>query len=159
MTKNLPTFEQKKEFLQDLDYTAVQACALYYFHNFKVESNDLDTFQVSVLNNALIESSLLFLRKINEFFGCRRTECRAKDFIPEYVPVYLFENIFDKRLIDNHVCHMTYENVIRGKINWAEFLTHYVPKAKDMFISFCKSLNKKEPDYFEGFIPLFLQRK
>ena len=150
-------FEQRKAFLYDLDYTALQASALYYFHNFKVNSKDLPDFQVNIINNALIESSLLFLRKINEFFGCKRGECHAQDFIASFVPVFLFDSQEDKRLIDNHVCHISYENVVGGKVDWYVFLNKYVPRAKSMFIEFCRSLNKKDPTYFRDFSSLFLQ--
>ncbi|HAL95752.1 MAG TPA: hypothetical protein DCP55_07485 [Chitinophagaceae bacterium] len=158
MKKDPLTFEQKKAFLQDLDYAAVQACSLLYIQDFKVKSNDLDEFQLSIIHDSLIESSLLFLRKINEFFGCKRDACRATDFIPEYKSGFLFESKKDKELVDNHVCHITYENVLNGKKDWADFLKLYVPKAKDMFITFCHSLNDTSPEYFKDFIPVFFRK-
>jgi hypothetical protein len=159
MKKDHLTFKQKKAFLHDLDYAAVQACALFYIQDFQVKSSDLDKFQLSIIHDSLIESSLLFLRKINEFFGCIREDCKATDFIPEYNSGFLFESKEDKKLIDNHVCHITYENVFSGKKDWAGFLALYVPKAKDMFITFCKSLNKTNPEYFHAFTPVLLRNR
>ena len=86
------TFEQKKAFLNDIRYVLVQARALKdYFETGAKQSLIAHPFEQTI-HNALVESSLSFLRKVNEFFGGDR-EASVRLFLPNYKRHWLWDRL------------------------------------------------------------------
>jgi hypothetical protein len=99
------------------------------------------------VHNAMLESSLSFLRKINEFFGCRREAC-IKVFLKDYPKEWLWgKDDFD--LLNDRVMHLSLCEAREGKYNWLNFYKTHLVEAETRFDAFLNELKKTHPEYFE----------
>ena len=60
----------KKSFLHDLIYVMQQAMLFQAYYSSCANEDLSDSKFQGLVHNAVLESSLGFMRKINEFFGC-----------------------------------------------------------------------------------------
>ncbi len=142
----MSTFEDRRRFLVDLEYVFSQAAA---FHNFYASgaANRLSGHPIfEAVHNALLESSLSFLRKANEFFGENR-DIAASDFLPRFGKNWLFTKE-DSSLLNNRVMHLSVEEVKRGKMDWTAFLERNLPEAQKRYSAFVVQLRRECPEYF-----------
>jgi len=113
-------------------------------------------YNMQIVHNAVLESNLLFLRKLNEFFGKRS----QKDG-DETIRAYHFGDFQDNGWFltpDEHdelnlrVAHISHFEVTKGKRNWEDIFTQKVPialeKAKN-FLSFLMSNSEIEKELKE----------
>src|SRR6266536_1323777 len=111
----MSTFEDRRRFLVDLEYLFRQAAA---FHEFYASgaANRLSGHPIfETVHNALLESSLSFLRKANEFFGGNR-DIAASDFLPGIGRNWLFTKE-DSTLLNDRVMHLSLEEAKHGKVD------------------------------------------
>jgi hypothetical protein len=139
------TFEQKKAFLKDVRYVLAQARALKdYFETGAKASLIAHPFEQTI-HNALVESSLSFLRKVNEFFGHDREES-VRLFLPTYKLQFLWEKA-DVELLNDRVMHLSLEEAQNGKIDWTDFYRKHLGEAERRFAEFYVALEQEHPEY------------
>jgi hypothetical protein len=97
-----------------------------------------------VIHNALLECSLAFLRKSNEFFGgCSQTSVRV--FFPDYPLQWLWSKA-DSELLNDRVIHLSTGEAIRGKIDWSVFYGTHLPEAERRFAEFRARVEGELPE-------------
>jgi hypothetical protein len=140
-------FQQRKAFLADLEYILEQARAFRdYVRSGTKKELERHPFE-QIIHNALLESSLSFLRKINEFFGGHR-EASVCLFLPDYPRQWLWDQA-DSDLLNERVMHLSLCEAREGKLDWAAFYSAHLPEAERRFDEFLLTLNDKHPDYFQ----------
>jgi hypothetical protein len=135
----MSTFEDRRRFFGDLDYVFTQAAA---FHDFYASgaANHLSRDPIfQTVHNALLESSLSFLRKANEFFGGSR-DIAAADFLPSIGKNWLFTKE-DSTLLNDRVMHLSLEQAKHGKVDWAAFFERNLPEAQKRYSALLISLD------------------
>jgi hypothetical protein len=141
------TTAQKKIFLTDVCYVLMQARA---FHDYTVLGG-LAIFAGHPLgqriHNALLESSLSFLRKVNEFFG-KNFEASVRVFFPDYPLSWLWDKT-DCDLLNDRVMHLSLAHAIDGDVDWTQFLATHLPEAESRFDAFLERLRREQPELFE----------
>ncbi len=142
-----PSDEEKKHFLGDLKYLVDQIQVLPSL----IESKQLPLlrdYEINlVIQNALIESSLSFLRRLNEFFGGTGREISVRHYFPERKPVFLFEGK-DHEVVNGWVMHLSLRRVREGTKDWEVFLTKYSSKTKSLYETFINELKADQPHLF-----------
>jgi hypothetical protein len=143
----MSTFTERQRFLVDLSYVFDQAAA---FRQFYATGADKclsgHPVMLQTVHNALLESSLAFLRKINEFFGGNR-DISISDYLPAETKRWLFSKK-DSTLLNDRVMHLSLDEAKYGKIDWTAFFQRNLPKAECRFQTFVAQLRKENPEYF-----------
>jgi hypothetical protein len=101
------------------------------------------------VHNALLESSLSFLRRANEFFDGNR-DIAASDFLPSIGKTWLFTKD-DSTLLNDRVMHLSLEEAKNGKIYWAAFIQRNLPEAQKRYAAFVAQLCLVRPLKFQRF--------
>ena len=112
--------------------------------------------EIGILNNASLESQLLFLRKLNEFFmhlpenepnKQKRKKLKDDDLRAEHYAGFTSPGAFlsedDEIELHRRVGHITLTEVRKKKKNWEEFLNLYMPIAVHSMIDFCRFCRDK----------------
>ena len=146
LVRRMSTFEEQRRFLRDLDYVFKQAAAFQEFYTSGADKCVSRHSMFWTIHNALLESSLSFLRKANEFFGGNR-DIAASDFLPSIGKSWLFTKD-DSTLLNDRVMHLSLEEAKNGKIDWAAFLERNLPKAQKRYSAFIAELQRECPEYF-----------
>jgi hypothetical protein len=103
------------------------------------------------LNNASLESQLLFLGKLNEFFKPLPTdkELEKDDLRAEHYSGFKSPGRFlsgaDEKEIHKRVGHITLMNVRYGRKNWRELINGSLPIAVDRLLQFFCFLRDSYP--------------
>jgi hypothetical protein len=155
-----PTSEELEKALKmDIGYVILQTFpALKQFHDVIVPVLQKNGFkeEISVLNNASLESQLLFLRKVNEFFmrlpenepdKQKRKRLKEDDLRAEHYTGFTSPGPFlsetDEAELHKRVGHITLIEVRYGKKDWEELISTSMPVAIDRMIEFCRFLRDK----------------
>lgn len=140
--------DQQRTFLRDILYVLNQARAFRVY----VDSGTKQQMQghpfEQTIHNALLESSLAFLRKLNEFFGGKR-DASARFLLPNYASRWLFDNIIEKKLLDERVMHLSLGEAKEGKLDWSTFYSKHLDEAEKRFEDFLNTLKLTRPDLLE----------
>ena len=137
------TLTQKKTFFTDICYVCRQAAAYRdYVREGHQDSLRGHPFQ-GVIENALIESSLAFLRKANEFFG-KQSEASVLAFFPDYDSQWLWDKV-DSRLLNDRVMHLSLCEAKGGKYDWRTFYSTYLPEVEKRFVVFIDRVRREHP--------------
>ena len=135
----------KIQFLSDLIYIMQQAMLFQAYYS-SCANDDLSRSKLQgFVHNAILESSLSFIRKINEFFGCKK-EIGSNSYIPGFGPEWILDKD-DKILLDSRVMHISLLEAESGKHDWSGFLLRYLPKSCQMFKRFYGDLLTLHPEY------------
>ena len=143
------TFLERKLFLDDLKYVLDQASTYYEYWQTNADVLLANSPIRQTIQNAVLESSLCFLRKVNEFFGKSPGEISIRDYLPSEPKEYLLSKE-DSILLNERVMHLSLEEVRKGKHNWKNFLDRYVPEAARRYDTFLKKLKEAHPEYFSS---------
>ena len=138
---------QKKVFFRDISYVLEQAAALRDYMNAGHKASLQGHPFERVIDNALVESSLSFLRKANEFFG-KTSGASVRVFFPDY-PV---EWLWDKgtcTLLNDRVMHLSLCEALEGKLDWGQFYGTHLPEAEQRFAVFLDRVRKEQPELME----------
>ena len=139
------TLTQKKVFLRDMRYVLDHARAFKDYVGSGTKAALLGHPFEQTIHNALLESSLSFLRKINEFFGSNRA-ASVSVFIPEYPKQWLWGRE-DVDLLNERVMHLSLAEAKEGKMDWATFYLGHLDEAERRFESFFAELEQNYPEY------------
>jgi hypothetical protein len=135
---------QKRVFLSDILYVIEQAQA---YSDFAVRGPT--TKRELVVNNALLESSLGFLRKVNEFFG-GSGEASIRVFIRDHPLEWLWSKP-ECDILNNQVMHLSLFHARTGTdYNWSDFLATHLPEALRRIGRFVEKLRVEQPELFEA---------
>lgn len=139
------TLQQKKIFLSDVLYVLRQAQA---YRDFGKPVSATSTDEEKAIHNALLESSLSFLRKINEFFGGKR-EASVRTLLPDHPLDWLWDQS-DCDILNNQVMHLSLFHANSGSdYDWSNFLTTHLPEAVRRFNLFLARLQNEQPELFK----------
>ena len=141
------TLAQKKTFLSDICYVMGHASAYHDYTSRGFRNLLLGHPFETTIHDALLESSLAFLRKINEFFG-KNSDASARAFIPDYPLAWLWSKE-DCTLLNDRVMHLSLCEALEGKFDWMEFLDTHLPEARKRFNAFIDRLRHEQPELFE----------
>jgi hypothetical protein len=91
------------------------------------------------LRNATIESSLLSIRLLNDFFTVRRypTDIRAEDYV-DYISPGQFLDSDEARALNKHLAHLTTERADAFPRGWSIY--DMIRRAHDAALTFIKFL-------------------
>jgi len=142
----MSTFEDRRRFLAGLGYVFTQAAAFREFYASGAADRLSGHPKFETVHNGLLESSLAFLRKANEFFGGNR-EISASDFLPAFGKNWLFTKE-DSALLNDRVMHLSLDEVRDGKMDWDAFLDRNLPEAEKRYDTFVVQLRRECPEYF-----------
>jgi hypothetical protein len=136
----------------DIGYVILQTFpALKLFHEVVVpvlQEKGLHE-EIRILNNAAIESQLLFLRKLNEFFmhlpeneqDEKRKRLKPDDLRAEHYTGFTSPGPFlsdtDEAELHKRVGHITLIEVRHGKKDWGELIATSMPIAIARMLKFC----------------------
>jgi hypothetical protein len=138
------TLIQKKTFFSDICYVCQQAAAYRdYVRNGHQASLRGHPFQ-QVIENALLESSLTFLRKANEFFG-KSSDASVRAFFPDYTTQWLWDKN-DSELLNDRVMHLSLCEAEHGKHDWTVFYSTHLPEVERRFAAFIERVRREQPD-------------
>jgi|GEM_PF-2804632 len=127
------TTEEKRVFFTDVSYVHVQAAAFRSYlttHRATLATHPFG----QIIHNALLESSLAFLRKSNEFFGSC-SEASVRTFFPDYPLKWLWSKE-DSELLNDRVMHLSTREAKSGKVDWTDFYGKHLPEAERRFTEF-----------------------
>ena len=113
--------------VEDIIYVMYQ-CSTYFvwWVHIKPKLNhhlQQDSLYLKITQNSMIEATLLFIRKLNEFFKDRPKveekddDLRAYDF-PGFTGVGTFLSPADYQQLHKRVGHMTLQQVREGRVSW-----------------------------------------
>jgi hypothetical protein len=142
----MSAFRERQRFLRDLAYVFEQAKAFHQFYATGAHKCLSEHSMFQTVRNALLESSLSFLRKINEFFGGNR-DISVSDYLPGESKRWLFSKE-DSKLLNDRVMHLSLDEAKYGKIDWDEFFQRNLPEAQRRFDAFVIQLRREHPEYF-----------
>ena len=122
-----PSQAELDKSVEDIIYVMYQ-CSTYFVWWVYVKPKlshhvEQDSLHTTIIQNSVIEATLLFIRKLNEFFKERPAvdekddDLRAYDF-PGFKRVGTFLNPGDYQQLHKRVGHMTLQQVREGKVSW-----------------------------------------
>jgi hypothetical protein len=138
------TTAQKQIFLTDIRYVFAQARAFHEYRKCGVDVLLKDHPFRQTIHNALLESSLSFLRKVNEFFG-KDTDASVRAFFPDITVSWLWDRAACD-LINDRVMHLSLCHALDGDYDWAEFLDTHLPEAERRFGLFIERIQREQPE-------------
>lgn len=137
---------------EDIGYVILQTfTAFKLLHEVVVpvlEKNGLHK-EAMIMNNASLESQLLFLRKLDEFFmrlpenepEKKRRPLKEDDLRAEHYTGFTSPGAFlsdpDEAELHKRVGHITLIEVRHGKKDWGELISTAMPVAIDRMLEFC----------------------
>jgi hypothetical protein len=138
------TLAQKRTFFVDACYIRDQAAAYrnYLKDGHKASLNG-HRFEQTI-RNALLESSLAFLRKANEFFG-KESEASVHAFFPDYRLEWLWDQA-DRDLLNDRVMHVSLCEALDGKYDWEEFYDKHLLEVERRFDLFIEKVHRELPE-------------
>ncbi len=141
---------QKKTFFNDVCYVIQQAKA---YHDYTRDGHQASLrghpFQ-QVIENAILESSLAFLRKANEFFG-KNSDASVRAFFPDYTLQWLWDKS-DSDFLNERVMHLSLCEAKDGKHDWTNFYSTHLPEVERRFAVFIKRVSHEHPDLFNNVV-------
>ena len=138
------TSSQKKTFFTDVCYVCPQAAAYRdYVKNGHKASLRGHPFE-GVIENALIESSLAFLRKANEIFG-KNADASVHAFFPDDDLQWLWDKA-DSELLNDRVMHLSLCEAKDGKYDWTNFYSTHLPEVERRFAIFIERVRREHPE-------------
>jgi hypothetical protein len=142
------TTAQKGVFLSDMRYVLRQARAYRDYENLGADKVLVPGNQLEqTIHDALLESSLSFLRKVNEFFG-KNVDASVRAFFPDYPLSWLLDSA-DRELLNNRVMHLSLCHALEGRdFDWTAFLSTHLPEAERRFDGFLQRLKQEQPELF-----------
>lgn len=146
----------KQKFLDDLIYIIEQAILFQRYQDTCAHADLRNSSLQKGIHNAILESSLAFFRKANEFFGCIK-DIKASDYIPSWEQTWILDS-HDKKLLDDRVMHISLAEANHGKQDWGEFFRRNLPKLHRISHQFyleLKSENSLTPKAEKGFANCF----
>jgi hypothetical protein len=130
----------------------LQGCLAHQLYHAEVipilRKNGVSEYTISALNNASLESQLLFLRKLNEFFEqlpkekdrpLKEDDLRAEHYFGFKSPGPFLKDS-DEKEIHKRVGHITLIEVRHGPKDWAELVKSSLPIAVDGLLEFFRFL-------------------
>lgn len=138
------TLEQQKVFLEDIRYVLRQAQAYRDSVQCGYSLFLRDHKFGATIHNALLESSLAFLRKVNDFFG-KSGAASVRAFLPDYPLQWLYSKK-DSELLNERVMHLSLHHAQSGPLDWSDFLSTHLAEAERRFLAFEQHLAEKRPD-------------
>jgi hypothetical protein len=98
------------------------------------------------IQNSILESSLGFVRKLNEFFGSIK-DIRVTDYFAGWSEDKWILNDTDREMLNDRAMHISLLEARYGKQDWSKFFKTYLPKICDYFKKFYTQLKAEHPDY------------
>ena len=153
---NEPTPDELERAFDDIGYALLQGCLAHQLYNVEVvpvlKRDGIPEETIQIINNASLESQLLFLRKLNEFFRPLPTgkedDLRAEHYAKFKSPGP-FLSSSDEQEIHKRVGHITLSEARHGKKNWAELVENSVSVAVDRLLEFFRFLRDSYPSLSE----------
>ncbi|SRR6266568_9135714 len=142
----MSAFLERQRFLRGFAYVLEQANVFHQFYATGAHKCLSEHSMFKTVHNALLESSLAFLRKINEFFGGNK-RISISDYLPDENKRWLFSKE-DSKLLNDRVMHLSLDEAKYGKIDWDEFFQRNLPEAQRRFDAFVIQLRREHPEYF-----------
>jgi hypothetical protein len=138
---------QKRVFLCDVAYVVDQAEAFHRYVALGYQTSLADHPFASTIHNAILESALSFLRKLNEFFNGNR-DASIKVFFPNETGSYLWSKE-DSEFLNDRVMHLSLCHAVGEKTDWAAFLDTHVSEARRRYDLFIRRLQREQSELFE----------
>lgn len=149
--KERTTDELEQVLKEDIGYVIMQTLTAHrLLHETIVPAlrkSGIDEGLIQILNNSCLESQLLFLRKLNEFFKRlpdpkkKERPLKQDDLRAEHYSGFKSPGAFlsdqDEDEIHKRVGHITLIEVRHGKKDWNELVTDSLPIAIDRLLQFC----------------------
>lgn len=139
-----PTKEEAYKAIPDILYVIDQCIACYIWEKaIKPHINtNADPICIKIIEDATLESTLFFIRKLNEFFGKKKQNSnddtlRAYHF-GEFLENGWFLSLDEYKELHVRVGHISVEEVRHGKKEWPT--NYYATKALSKSYSFLKFL-------------------
>lgn len=149
------TPDELERAIEDIGYVIHQTFTAHQiFHGNIIavlRKDGIDEDLIHGLNNASLESQLLFLRKLNEFFKHlpKNRELEEDDLRAEHYSGFQSPGAFlrgpDEKEIHRRVGHITLLQVRYGPKNWAELINSSLPVAVDRLLQFFVFLRDSYP--------------
>jgi len=144
---NAPTPDELEKAIEDIGYVILQACLahdLYFVEVIPVlRRTGISEETIKIANNASLESQLLFLRKLNEFFEPLPVK-KEDDLRAEHYFGFKSRGPFlrdqDEAELHKRIGHITLSEVRRGKKDWTELVKSYVLIAVKRSLEFFRFL-------------------
>jgi hypothetical protein len=141
------TPHQKRVFLSDVAYVMDQAEAFHRYLSLGYQTSLADHPFAPTIHNAILESALSFLRKLNEFFHGTR-DASIKIFFPNETGSYLWSKE-DSEFLNDRVMHLSLCHALGEKTDWAAFLDTHVSEARRRYNFFIQRLQMEQPELFK----------
>ena len=133
-----PTPDELEQAFDDIGYVILQACVAHDLYHIEVvpvlREKGIAEDAISIVNNASLESRLLFLRKLNEFFerlpAKKEDDLRAEHYFGFQSPGPFLSDQ-DEAELHKRVGHITLKGVREGKKDWASLIKGSVPVPMD----------------------------
>jgi hypothetical protein len=148
------TPDELERAIEHIGYAVLQGFVAHQiFHDSIVPAlrkNGIHEDLIHAQNNASLESQLLFLRKLNEFFKSvsigklKEDDLRAEHY-SGFESMGTFLSDLDEDEIHKRVGHITLIEVRHGKKNWAELVKGCLPIAVDRLLQFFLFLRDSYP--------------
>lgn len=129
-----------RDFCSVLDQVPAAFMWEFYFSS-RIAAGSVGPNALEALRNATIESSLLSIRLLNDFFAPRRypTDIRAEDY-PSYASAGQFLSSDEARALNKHLAHLTTERADQLSKRWSIYdVTRRCHDAAVTFIRFLAS--------------------
>jgi hypothetical protein len=151
------TPDELEQALEDIGYVVLQCFAAHQiFHDTiapALRKSGIHEDLIHAVNNASLESQLLFLRKLNEFFKHLPKEkekpLKEDDLRAEHYSGFESPGAFlsdpDEDELHKRVGHITLMQVRYGEKNWAELIKGSLPIAVDRLLKFFVFLRDSYP--------------
>lgn len=138
--------QHKIAFLDDLIYMMYQVMLFQAYFTDCTDGDLAKSHLRHAIENSILESSLGFARKLNEFFGSEK-EIGVSDYLSLWKEDKWILSRADKELLDDRVMHISLMEAKSGKQDWSKFILTYLPKICDYFKKFCLQLDVEHPEY------------
>jgi hypothetical protein len=149
------TPEELEQALKDIGYVILQGFAAHQMFRDDIvpalRKSGIHENLIHPINNASLESQLLFLRKLNEFFKplppgkkLEKDDLRAEHYSGFKSPGRFLSRA-DEKEIHRRIGHITLMNVRHGQKNWSELITGSLPLAVDRLLQFFCFLRDSYP--------------
>ena len=143
-----PTPDELEKAIEDIGYAILQACVAHEIYHIEIvpvlRRNGISEESITIINNASVESQLLFLRKLNEFFKplpgngekpLKDDDLRAAHYFGfESSGPFLSDE--DEAELHKRVGHITLKEVREQKKDWTKLIRGSVPVAIDRSLEF-----------------------